>query len=261
MHSTMARHQCSYHLLPTVACLIGVFVTALADIHVPHEPLPYATTALEPHINHPTLEVHHGKHYKKYVDTTNSILGDGSVGIGTKKKKSLEDIIRESARQQQKSSSSTALFNNAAQAWNHAFYFKCMRPPGSSDAVTATTVGAAIKRSFGTYQSFRDSFVKAANTAFGSGWAWLVYDTATDALLVTKTIGADNPLTTAGHVPLLTIDVWEHAYYLDYQNMRATYVDAFVDKLINWEFVEQNFVTAVGGEGGGGSKKLADEEL
>jgi Fe-Mn family superoxide dismutase len=127
-----------------------------------------------------------------------------------------------------------ALFNNAAQSWNHAFYWNCMKPNGGG--VPSGKIADLINQSFGSFAEFRTQFANAGLTAFGSGWAWLVWTPS--GLKVTKTTGADTPLTEEGAVPLLTMDVWEHAYYLHYKNMRITYIDAFIDHLINWEFVE-----------------------
>lgn len=132
------------------------------------------------------------------------------------------------------------LFNNAAQSFNHAFYWDCMKPNGGGKATGK--IAALIDTTFGSYDKFRAEFVNAGLTAFGSGWAWLVWTPS--GLKVTKTIGADCPLTEAGSVPLLTMDVWEHAYYLNYQNMRNTYADAFMDKLINWDFVNKQLEIA-----------------
>ena len=128
-----------------------------------------------------------------------------------------------------------ALFNNAAQSYNHAFYWDCMKPNGGGKPTGK--LAALIDKQFGSYEKFREEFTAAGATAFGSGWAWLSWTPA--GLKVTKTIGADCPLTEKDYVPLLTMDVWEHAYYLNYQNMRATYIDTFLDKLVNWDFVEK----------------------
>ena len=237
------------------------FTIALASAETYQQPpLPYATSALEPVIGKHTLEIHHGKHEKKYVDTMNSMVkGTDLEG------KSLETIIKTAHER-----GNQVLFNNAAQAWNHAFYWKCMSPPSAgggsywrkkeedkpNEPDKDSKISKAIKRSFGGYRQFRGMFVKAATTAFGSGWAWLCYDVKNDVLLVTKTIGADNPMTD-GHVPLLTIDVWEHAYYLNYQNKRPEYIDAFLDKLVNWDQVEKNLLEAV--QQAGGKSRLAGE--
>mmetsp|Transcript_16670 Transcript_16670/g.28224 ORF Transcript_16670/g.28224 Transcript_16670/m.28224 type:complete len:231 (-) Transcript_16670:15-707(-) len=186
------------------------------------EDLPYDYTALEPMIGEQTLRIHHDKHHAKYVATTNEMIkgtdmeGDDVV-----------TILRKAFNNNQ------GLFNNAAQSYNHDFYWKCMKSGGGG--APSGDLAAAIDKDFGSYENFRKEFTVAANTAFGSGWAWLV-KTPT-GLKVEKTIGANNPLTDEGSVPLLTIDVWEHAYYLDFQNMRATYVDTFLDKLVDWDAV------------------------
>uniref|UniRef100_A0A7S0AV34 Superoxide dismutase n=1 Tax=Minutocellus polymorphus TaxID=265543 RepID=A0A7S0AV34_9STRA len=223
-------------------------------------PLPFATNALEPVIGKQTLEIHHGKHEKKYVDTMNSMVK------GTDLEGKPLDVIVKTAHKR----GNQVLFNNAAQAWNHAFYFKCLSPPSAgggshwrkngedktNEPDKDSQIFKAIKKSFGGFKPFRGMFVQAATTAFGSGWAWLCYDVKNDALLVTKTIGADNPMTD-GLVPLLTIDVWEHAYYLNYQNKRPEYIDAFLDKLVNWDQVEKNLLEAISSTGG--KSRLAAE--
>jgi len=201
-------------------------------------PLPYPDTALEPYISQRTLKFHHGKHHAKYVATTNSMIEDTDLANAA----SLEEIILKAHE-----TSNQGLFNNAAQSWNHAFYWNCMTPNGGGGPPPSSSGSLAnkINASFGSYQEFRTQFSTAGNTAFGSGWAWLVLNTSTDKLSVLKTIGADNPMTTPGIVPILCMDVWEHAYYLDYQNLRTSYVDVFLDKLVNWEFVQENFDRAI----------------
>ena len=185
-------------------------------------PLPYAYTALEPHIGKQTLEIHHDKHHAKYVSVTNSMIAGTEM-----EKDDVVTILRKAYGTNQ------ALFNNAAQSYNHAFYWDCMKPNGGG--APSGKIAALIDKQFGSYDKFRAEFTTAAMTAFGSGWAWLVWTPS--GLKVTKTIGADCPLTEKDSVPLLTIDVWEHAYYLNYQNLRATYIDTFLDKLVNWDFV------------------------
>jgi len=187
-------------------------------------PLPYDYTALEPHIGEQTLKIHHDKHHAKYVTVANTMIA------GTDMEK--EDVI--TILRKAKESGNQGLFNNAAQSFNHAFYWDCMKPNGGGKPTGK--VAELIDRDFGGYDKFREEFATAGNTAFGSGWAWLVQG-SDGKLKVTKTIGADTPLTNAGDKPVLTMDVWEHAYYLNYQNMRATYVDTFLDKLVNWDYV------------------------
>jgi len=189
-------------------------------------PLPYDYTALEPHIGKQTLEIHHDKHHAKYVTTTNTMIA-GTELEGA----DVVTILRNAYGKNQ------GLFNNAAQSFNHAFYWDCMKPNGGGKPSGALM--AAIEKDFGSFDKFVDDFKAAGNTAFGSGWAWLVHTPS--GLQVVKTIGADCPLTEEGSTPLLTMDVWEHAYYLNYQNMRATYIDTFLDKLVNWDFVASNY--------------------
>jgi Fe-Mn family superoxide dismutase len=190
--------------------------------------LPYAIDALEPHVSKRTLEFHHGKHHRSYVKKTNELIK------GTPhEKSSLEDIIRAAAKD------GGALFNNAAQAWNHTFYWHSLAPKGGGKPGGA--VARMIESAFGDYESFREAFAKAATSQFGSGWAWLVLDG--ERLQVTKTGNADTPIA-HGQIPLLTIDVWEHAYYLDYQNRRPDYVATYLDHLVNWEFANANLASA-----------------
>jgi len=188
-------------------------------------PLPYDYDALEPYIGKQTLEIHHDKHHAKYVTTTNAMIA-GTELEGA----DVVTILRDAHGKDQ------GLFNNAAQSFNHAFYWNCMKPNGGGQP-TGKLMEMIVK-DFGSYDKFVEEFKTAGNTAFGSGWAWLV--STPSGLKVTKTIGADCPLTEVGAVPLLTMDVWEHAYYLNYQNMRATYIDTFLDKLVNWDFVASN---------------------
>ena len=181
---------------------------------------------LEPHISKQTLEFHHDKHHAKYVATCNEMTQGTDL-----ENASVEDIIMASKGNNQ------GLFNNAAQSYNHAFYWQCLKA-GGGGAPTGK-VADMINESFGSYDAFRKEMVTAAATAFGSGWAWLVQEKGSNKLSVHKTIGADTPLAD-GHTPLLTIDVWEHAYYLDYQNLRPTYIDTVMDNLVNWDFVNSN---------------------
>ena len=190
-------------------------------------PLPYAPSALEPVISSTTLLFHHGKHHKAYVDKLNELVAGTPFAA-----ESLEAIILGTAGDD----AHAALYNNAAQAWNHAFYWRCLRPIGHSDAIPAA-LARKITDSFGDVGALKEQFGKAAVEQFGSGWAWLVLDGA--ELRITKTGNADGPL--PKHLrPLLTIDVWEHAYYLDYQNRRSDHVHAVLDRLMNWEFAASN---------------------
>jgi superoxide dismutase, Fe-Mn family len=189
-------------------------------------PLPYAENALDPVISSATIALHHGKHHKGYVDTLNKLIAGTPLA-----KLSLEVLISETAGKADK----VAVFNNAAQTWNHNFYWASLRAKGGGEPPQALRV--KIEESFGTVDACRKELVAAATAQFGSGWAWLVVDA--DKLKVVKTGNAGCPRT-KGMKPLLTIDVWEHAYYLDYQNRRADYATAVLDKLVNWEFAAAN---------------------
>jgi Fe-Mn family superoxide dismutase len=188
--------------------------------------LPYALDALEPYISKLTMETHWGKHHRGYVDRVNALTkGTGMVRWSLRK-------ILELARRSKKE---TDLFNAAAQAWNHAFFWKSMIPEGGG--VPGGPLAEKIQRDFGGLPAFIDQLSKACNQHFGSGWVWLVSQEGT--LRIIETNNADTPLT-QGLEPLLTVDVWEHAYYLDYRNQRARYVSAFLEHLVNWEFANEN---------------------
>lgn len=189
-------------------------------------PLPYPDNGLAPYISKNTLSFHHGKHHRAYVDNLNKLLAGTERGDGP-----LEKVVRDAAG----SAADTAVFNNAAQAWNHAFYWKSLRPRGGG--VPPAALRDKMQSSFGDVETCRREFAAAALAQFGSGWAWLVENSG--RLNILKTSNADTPLT-LGVRPLLTIDVWEHAYYLDHQNRRADYVTAVLDHLINWEFALEN---------------------
>jgi Fe-Mn family superoxide dismutase len=193
-------------------------------------PLPYAKNALEPHMSTKTLEFHYGKHHQAYVTTLNKLLADSPLGKG-----SLESVIKTTAKDETKA----AIFNNAAQIWNHTFFWNCMKPAGGGQPTGA--VAHRLERSFGGFGTFQEKFKEAATTQFGSGWAWLVLDG--DQLKIIKTANAMTPLA-QGQTALLACDVWEHAYYLDYQNRRPDFVQAFLDKLVNWAFVASNLAEA-----------------
>jgi Fe-Mn family superoxide dismutase len=188
--------------------------------------LPYPHDALVPHISRATLELHHGKHHRAYIENAKALAKKLRLAD-----EPLERIIRETAGKD----THRALFNNAAQAWNHAFYWRSLKPKGGG--VPRGEVGRRIEADFGGYTAFAAQFAAACTGQFGSGWAWLVVDGKT--LKVTQTANADTPLA-HGQTPLLTIDVWEHAYYLDYQNRRADYAAAVIEHLINWDFAELN---------------------
>jgi Fe-Mn family superoxide dismutase len=185
--------------------------------------LPYPKDALEPYISARTLEFHHGKHHNAYVTKATKLIA------GTEwEPMSPEDIIRGTASDPKHA----GVFNNVAQAWNHSFYWNCLTPNGGG--APSGAIAQKILAEFGSYEKFVAEFTNAGATQFGSGWAWLVLDGG--KLKIVKTANAGNPLTD-GATPLLTADVWEHAYYLDYQNRRPDYLTTFVEKLINWKFV------------------------
>jgi len=185
--------------------------------------LPYDKNALEPYISAKTLEFHYGKHHNAYVVNTNKLIQGTDL-----ENKDLETIVKKTAGD----ASKTGIFNNAAQVWNHSFYWKCMKPGGGGKPTGS--IAKKIDAAFGSYEKFVEEFKSAGATQFGSGWAWLVLKE--NKLQVMKTANADTPIA-QGIKPLLTADVWEHAYYLDYQNRRPDYLSAFLDKLINWDFV------------------------
>lgn len=188
--------------------------------------LPYAENALEPVISARTISFHYGKHHKTYVDNLNKLLAGSDFA-----NRPLEEHILATAGKPEKA----GVFNNAAQIWNHTFYWHSLSPAGGGEP--PVELKRLIDESFGGFDAFKQEFATAAVTQFGSGWAWLVLDGG--QLKIRKTLNAETPLTTP-QKPLLTIDVWEHAYYLDYQNLRAAYVNAVIDKLINWEFALKN---------------------
>ncbi|MGL4716503.1 MAG: superoxide dismutase [Fe] [Aeromonas sp.] len=184
--------------------------------------LPYAINALEPHISQETLEYHHGKHHNTYVVNLNNLV-PGTEFEG----KSLEEIIK---------TSSAGIFNNAAQIWNHTFYWHCLSPNGGGEPTGE--LAAAINKAFGSFAEFKDAFTKSAIGNFGSSWTWLVKK-ADGSLAIVNTSNAGCPLTEAGTTPLLTVDLWEHAYYIDFRNLRPKYMETFWT-LANWEFAAKN---------------------
>lgn len=184
--------------------------------------LPYATEALKPHISPETIDFHYGKHHKTYVDNLNNLIK------GTEfENMSLEEIVKKS---------SGGMFNNAAQIWNHTFYWHCLAPNAGGEPTGA--VAEAINKNFGSFQAFKEKFTDTAVKTFGSGWAWLVLN-SNGTLSIESSSNAATPLTDASKKPLLTCDVWEHAYYIDYRNSRPNYMTAFWS-LVNWNFVEKN---------------------
>jgi superoxide dismutase, Fe-Mn family len=188
--------------------------------------LPYGKDALAPHISANTLDFHYGKHHKTYVDNLNKLIAGTDLA-----EKPLEEIIKIAA----KDSAKAGIFNNAAQVWNHSFYWQCLKKSGGGKPTGA--IAAKINATWGSYDKFAEELKNAGVTQFGSGWAWLVLEG--NQLKITKTANADTPLA-HGQKPLLTIDVWEHAYYLDYQNRRPDYLLAVIQNLINWNFVNGN---------------------
>ncbi len=189
--------------------------------------LPYADNALDPVISSNTLSFHYGKHHKAYVDNLNR-LSAGTPFADMP----LEEVIKKSKQDTTK----VGIFNNAAQIWNHTFYWKSLRANGGGKP--SGKIAQKIEAAFGNFDEFKKQFAEAAVTQFGSGWAWLVAEG--DAVKLVKTPNAETPLTNPAQKALLTIDVWEHAYYLDFQNRRPDYVNAVIDKLLNWEFAAQN---------------------
>ncbi len=198
--------------------------------HIELPPLPFAEDALAPVISAETLSFHYGKHHKAYVDNHNKLVAGTDMS-----ETPLETLIKAVAGKPDKA----GVFNNAAQVWNHTFFWNSLKPGGGGAPTGAVAKG--IDAAFGSFENFKKEFANAAMTQFGSGWAWLVADKG--QLKVVKTPNAETPLTT-GQTALLTVDVWEHAYYLDYQNRRADFVAAVIDKLLNWEFANANLARA-----------------
>jgi superoxide dismutase, Fe-Mn family len=193
-------------------------------------PLPYPKTALEPHISANTFDFHHGRHHQAYVTNLNNLIKGSPM-----ESQPLDEIIKSTY----KDASKTGVFNNAAQVWNHTFFWHSMKPQGGG--APSGALAAAINRDCGGLDKLKEAFKAAAVGQFGSGWAWLVLDRG--QLKIVATPNAVTPLA-EGQTPLLTIDVWEHAYYLDYQNRRPDFVQAFLDHLTNWDFAAQNLAKA-----------------
>lgn len=191
-------------------------------------PLPYKQDALEPHLSQRTLSFHYEKHHQGYVTNLNNLIQGTELAH-----KSLEEIIRTSANNPEK----IAIFNNAGQVWNHNFYWNSLSPQGGGQPTSS--LGEKIVKDFGNFENFAELFKQAGVGQFGSGWAWLVLD-QDGSLKITKTLNADLPLI-HDQKALLTCDVWEHAYYLDYQNRRPDYLDIFLKHLANWDFAQRNF--------------------
>lgn len=198
--------------------------TAIPAYEIPG--LSYSENALEPYISAKTISFHYGKHTQAYFDAVNKLLAEKPMP-----KLSLKELVAEAS----KNAADVSLFNNAAQAWNHVFYWQCLTPAKEEQA--PTKVVESITASFGNFESFKKEFLTAGVSQFGSGWVWLVKDG--DKLKVLNTPNAMTPITSS-QIPLLVLDVWEHAYYLDYQNRRADYLEAVFDNLINWNFVAEN---------------------
>ena len=185
--------------------------------------LPYANDALAPYMSAETLDFHHGKHHQTYVTNLNNLLKDNELQGA-----SLEDIVVKSS----KDTSMAGIFNNAGQHWNHILFWQCMKPNGGGSI--PSELEARLNSDFGSVDQFKEAFIQAGTTQFGSGWAWLAIDNG--KLVVTKSANASNPLVN-GMKPILGCDVWEHSYYIDYRNKRPDYLKAFLDSLVNWEFV------------------------
>ena len=185
--------------------------------------LPYANDALAPYMSAETLDFHHGKHHQTYVTNLNNLLKDNELQGA-----SLEDIVVKSS----KDTSMAGIFNNAGQHWNHILFWQCMKPNGGGSI--PSELEARLNSDFGSVDQFKEAFIQAGTTQFGSGWAWLAIDNG--KLVVTKSANASNPLVD-GMKPILGCDVWEHSYYIDYRNKRPDYLKAFLDSLVNWDFV------------------------
>ena len=185
--------------------------------------LPYANDALAPYMSSETLDFHHGKHHQTYVTNLNNLLKDHEL-----QSSSLEDIVVKSS----KDASMAGIFNNAGQHWNHVLFWQCMKPNGGGSI--PSELEGRLNSDFGSVEQFKEAFIQAGTTQFGSGWAWLAIDNG--KLVVTKSPNASNPLVD-GMKPILGCDVWEHSYYIDYRNKRPDYLKAFLDSLVNWEFV------------------------
>jgi Fe-Mn family superoxide dismutase len=197
-------------------------------------PLPFDEGALAPAISGETMGFHHGKHHRKYVETLNELVKDTDYAD-----MELEEIVRATFGAKARDPKARKIFNNAGQHWNHTFFWNCLTPRGGGAPTGA--IAEAIERDLGGYEKFKTDFVKAGEEQFGSGWAWLIADGG--KLAITKTPNAETPMQ-EGKICILTIDVWEHAYYLDYQNRRPDFLKAVIDKLFNWDFAAENYQRA-----------------
>lgn len=212
-----------------MCCVAQAVAASAVELKAP----PYPLNALEPHMSENTMNFHWGKHHRAYVDNLNNQIK------GTEfENKSLEEIVLGSWN----NGKPNPMFNNAAQVWNHTFFWESMKPNGGGKPTGE--VAKAIDAAFGCFDEFKTQFKQAGATQFGSGWAWLVVDPADKKLKIVKTPNAENPVC-MGMKPILTMDVWEHAYYLDTQNRRPDYMTTFVDKLINWDAVEARYKAAM----------------
>jgi len=212
-------------VLPGPDLMDGTAQTTAGKPHFMKQPLPYPESALEPYVSARTVSFHYQKHHQGYVNNLNKLVS-GTPFAG----RSLEEVIRETSGRPDR----TAMFNNAAQVWNHDFFWQCMKKGGGGKPAPGKLL-TMIEASFGSFERFANAFRTAAASLFGSGYTWLVQEG--DALKIVQTSNADTPIV-HGQTPLLTCDVWEHAYYLDYQNRRPDFIEAFLDHLVNWEFVE-----------------------
>ncbi|MFZ2959631.1 MAG: superoxide dismutase [Candidatus Ozemobacteraceae bacterium] len=228
MFRMFKKIDCFALTLLAFALLFGALQPVCAQEKKPiiQEPLPYAQDALEPFISSHTLGFHFGKHHAAYVDKANELLKENPLA-----KKSAEEIMKTSAGK----ADQAGLFNNVAQAWNHAFFWKCLKAKGGGKP--EEKLAKLIDENFGSFDKFKEEFINAGKAQFGSGWVWLVSDGV--KLKIVKTSNAENPLVN-NQKPLFVVDVWEHAYYLDYQNRRPDFIKAILENLANWEFVASN---------------------